>query len=143
MGDPLHRRARRLFNPVTWCIQLYRNIPAPFGGWCPSHVGVWAAVQRPRKVDLEAGGVEVVPREQGFPERNFNYTDALPRAAPSQDAFVEVRQRLFVDRNIGNARGNPFLFVISSMSVLDASVPALLPPLSVRSCTHVLIGPPI
>ncbi|EGI58855.1 hypothetical protein G5I_12969 [Acromyrmex echinatior] len=61
--DPSHRRARRLFNPVTWCIQLYRGIPTPFsGGWCPSHVGVWAAVQRPRKAGLKAGGVEV-PRE--------------------------------------------------------------------------------
>ncbi|TGZ49763.1 hypothetical protein DBV15_01247 [Temnothorax longispinosus] len=121
MGDPSHRRARRLFNPVTWCIQLYRGIPAPFGGgWCPSHVDVWAAVQRPRKADLEAGRgreVEVVPREYRVSPKEISITPTpFFELHPHRNAFVEVRQRLFMVRNIGNGIGTSLGLDLSRMN---------------------------
>lgn len=111
---------------VTWCIQLYRSTPAfsPDGGWCTSHMGVWAAVQRPRKADLDGRGLKLGRRIRGgrwgFPERNFNYTPTPFLAGCTlEDAFGEVRRRLLVIRNVGNVRGggvDPFLLLLSFAS---------------------------
>jgi len=110
MDDPSHWRAPRPFNrrnmvyPIT--LEALSRPSLPAGGGA-SHVGVWEAVQRPRKAELEGwGGVRQgwrrsrLVRGWNFPERNFNYTAALARAAPSSTLFVKARQRLFVVRHI-------------------------------------------
>lgn len=113
---------------------MYPIIPehpriSPDGGWRTSHVGVWAAVQRPRKAGLDGRGLKLgrrVRRVMGFPRKKFQlHPNALSRGLHPRECFrgsLGDGSSWFATSEMG---GDPFLLLLSFASSWRS---VLLPP---------------